>query len=130
MEGLTSLEQAVLDKLLAGDDSTLVALRAQAKRARLRSRENTGVGFFAVFEVPPDTARLVPPTLRVGDVNATVKGLSHGAGFVLFIKDGHLDRLEGYTYDEPWPVAIDSFQLTYQNNPRKLGFAGSPSTEG
>jgi len=38
----------------------------------------------------------------IGDVHAELAGLSHGAGFVLFIKDGRLDCLEGLTYDEAW----------------------------
>jgi hypothetical protein len=36
-------------------------------------------------------------------VIARMEGLEHGAGFMLFIDDGVLVMLEGYTYDEPWP---------------------------
>ncbi len=120
MEGLNPLEQAVLDKLLTGNEPELISLRAQAHRARLRSRRETGAGFVSYFDVPPDVDRLGRSTFHFGDVNATMKGLSHGAGFVLFIKDGQLDRLEGYSYDEPWPSKVGSFQLTYQTFPRKL----------
>lgn len=120
MEALTPLERAVLDKLLAGDDPTLAILRAQAESAQLRSRKNTGVGFYCYFDVPDDIERIGRATFRLGDVNATMKGLSHGAGFVLFVKDGRLDNLEGYTYDEPWPTTISDFELAYQNHPRKL----------
>jgi hypothetical protein len=31
------------------------------------------------------------------------KGLVHGAGFVVFIDQGRLAVLEGFTYDEDWP---------------------------
>lgn len=126
METLTRLERAVLDKLLAGDDPTLGTLRVQAKRARLLSCEKTGVGFFCRLEVPEDVERLGHAEFHIGDVNAAIKGLVHGAGFVLFVKDGRLDTLEGYTYDEPWPAVIDDFQLTYQTNPRKLTLSTSP----
>lgn len=44
---------------------------------------------------------------------AAIGGLGHGAGFVLYVKDGRLDALEGYSYDEPWPPAIASFELQY-----------------
>lgn len=119
METLSLFEQAVLDKLLAGNDPALVTLRAQAERVRIRARETTGVGFFCFFDVPDDAALLGHATFHFGDVDASMSGLSHGAGFVLFVKDGRLDRLEGYTYDEVWPSTVDDFQLRYQTDPRK-----------
>jgi len=51
MEGLTKLEQAVLEKLLAGDHPTLAVLRVQVERARVVERRETGVGFLCDFEV-------------------------------------------------------------------------------
>lgn len=123
MEGLTALEQAVLDKSLAGDHPALATLRAQARQARLLTRELTGVGFFCSFEIPPNTPRLEGfGDFQIDDVNAAVKGLAHGAGFVLFIRTGRLHMLEGFSYDEPWPAEIRQFTLTYQSEPRELPF--------
>jgi hypothetical protein len=121
MEGLIAFERAVLDKLLTGDHPVLIALRAQARKATVASREYTGAGFFCSFEVPPD-APLVNgrPNFHFGDVDATMGGLQRGAGFVLFVRNGRLDLLEGYSYDEPWPREIRNFELTYQKDPRKL----------
>lgn len=119
MEGLGELEQAVLDKLLAGDHPVLALLRAQAKAAHLASREQTGAGFFCSFEVPPNAPLLATlPDFHFGDVNAVLDGLEYGAGFVLFVRDGRLDTLEGYSYGEAWPEEIRSFKLTYQDEPR------------
>jgi hypothetical protein len=120
MKTLTSFEQAVLDKLLAGDDPALAILREQARHASLRSREMTGVGFHCHFDVPDNAERLGHEKFHLGDVNASVSGLAHGAGFVLFVEDGRLAMLEGYSYDEPWPISIDGFQLSYQADPRHL----------
>lgn len=131
MEGLNALEQAVLDKLLSGDHPALSTLRAQAAQARLVGRELSGVGFFCSFEVPPEAPRLEPPgSFDIGDVNADVSGLKHGAGFVLFIRNGRLDMLEGFSYDEPWPQAIGQFMLTYQREPRDLSLptSSTPAT--
>lgn len=121
MEGLNNFENAVLAKLLAGDHPVLAALRSQAERARLVLRKYTGVGFYCDFALPPD----VPPLekhldFHFGDVNAKIAGLKHGAGFVLFVRDGRLNMLEGYSYDEPWPEALGDFELSYQNEPRDL----------
>jgi len=126
MEGLNRFEQAVLDKLLDGDHPVLVVLRAQAERARLSSREYTGAGFFCSFDVPPDVPTLAPERdFHFGDVNAVVDGLQYGAGFVLFVRGGRLNTLEGYSYEEPWPIEIRKFKLTYQSEPRALSLPGS-----
>jgi hypothetical protein len=119
MEGLNRFESAVLAKLLAGDYPLLAELRYQTERARLAFREHTGAGFYCTFEMPPD----VPPLqnhqdFHFGDVNATIEGLKHGAGFVVFVRGGRLVTLEGYSYDEPWPEFIGDFELSYQSNPR------------
>ena len=119
MEGLNALEQAVLDKLLSGDHPVLAALRAQAEKALLVRREYTGVGFFCDFEVPSD-APILKGDFHIGDVSGDLQDLAHGAGFVLFIRDGRLDALEGFTYDEPWPKEIGAFTLTYTAEPRDL----------
>jgi hypothetical protein len=126
MEGLNTLEQAVLDKLLAGDHPVLITLRAQAERAHVTRREYTGVGFFCDFEVPSDLRPLAAGSnFRVGDVNASLDGLEHGAGFVLVVRDGRLATLEGYTYEEPWPPEVRNLKLTYQREPRELPFRDS-----
>ena len=123
MEGLNTLEQAVLDKLLAGDHPVLAVLRAQAQRARVTRREHTGVGFFCDFDVPSDVPRAPHSDFHLGDVNATLDGLAHGAGFVLFVRNGRLATLEGYTYEESWPKEIRNVKLTYQREPRELTFS-------
>ena len=57
---LTELEQAVLTMLLAGDDATLVLLRAQLNAATIVSRKMPGVGFFTDFHVPEVVERTAP----------------------------------------------------------------------
>jgi len=119
MEGLNKFERAVLAKLLAGDHPLLAELRSQAERARLASREYTGAGFYCTFETPPDVPLLKQhQDFHFGDVDAKIDGLKHGAGFVVFVRGGRLDTLEGYCYDEPWPEVIGDFELSYQSKPR------------
>jgi len=120
MEDLNEFEQAVLKKLLAGDHPMLTVLRTQVQAARLASREYTGAGFYLSFEVPPEAPALPTQNFHFGDVDAAIDGLQHGAGFVVFVRGGCLDMLEGYSYDEPWPTEIRGFKLTYQREPRKL----------
>jgi len=103
---LEPLEAAVLDKLLAGTHPVLAALRAQLAGATVKHRTHTGVGFFTDFAPAQDAIPAPVRTLRFGDVRATIEGLQHGADFVLFVEDGLLVTLEGFSCDEPWPAEI------------------------
>jgi|CXWL01.1.fsa_nt_gi hypothetical protein len=115
---LTELEAEVLNWLLAGEDPVLLGLRNQLAIASVISREMTGHGFYLHFSIPPSTSKLheklpCKPSFCFGDVNASVEGLNHGAGFLLWVTNGVLDFLEGYTYDGDWPLEIQQFWLDY-----------------
>ncbi len=102
---MTPLESAILHAFLSGDMPALAALRNQAAAASVRLREFTGVGFFTHFEVPADVPRLpFRGRFVLSDVGADVEGTEYGAGFVLFVEDGVLDCLEGFTYTGEWPA--------------------------
>lgn len=120
MRGLNEFENAVLEKLLAGDHPVLVALRAQAETGRVVIREYTGAGFFCTFETSPNAPALNQPSFHCGDVEARIDGLTHGAGFIVFVRDGRLNMLEGFSYDEPWPEVVGNFELRYRSEPRRL----------
>ena len=113
MRDLTSLEREVLRMLLAGDDEFLSTLRTQLETATVAKREMTGVGFYTTFEISPTAPRAGNLAFKFGDVDASIRGLKYGAGFLLFVKLGALQMLEGYTYDEPWPADTSEFTLGY-----------------
>jgi len=109
----TTLERQVMQLLLEGDDRMLSVLREQFSQATLHSREMTGVGFLTSFRLPPGVPRVQPESFEFGDVDADIEGLKYGAGFVLFIRNGVIDWLEGYCYGENWPEATEHFVLKY-----------------
>lgn len=119
MKDLTILEQAVMQELLDGDDDILSILREQLKAAQVVKRELTGMGFYTTFEVSADAARAGDQTFKFGDVVASLPGLKHGAGFLLYVKLGVLQMLEGYSYDEPWPQETSEFKLSYTSGQRR-----------
>jgi hypothetical protein len=123
MSALNEIEGAVLDMLLAGESPALEVLRAQREPLFVAKRELTGVGFFTELGHPPDVVRLqAPQRVRFGDVLADIEGLEHGAGFVLYIDDGLITMLEGYsTANEPWPESPARFALRYWPPERSLG---------
>jgi hypothetical protein len=126
-----ALETAVLTKLFCGDHAGLSALRRQLSIAKVASRKMTGVGFYTTFTLPPETLRapVRPGKLCFGDVEAKLPALRNGAGFVVYVEEGMLHMLEGYTYDEPWPEQTgDIFELSYTDPTRQtaLRTLGSP----
>ena len=112
MNELTELERAVLERLLAGDHPLLEQLREQFPVCRVSRRDQTGVGFYTYLDVGEAPAAN-DAKARFGDVLAEIEGMTHGAGFVLYIEHGRLSMLEGYGYDDPWPTTITSFTLRY-----------------
>ena len=89
--------------LLDGEHSTLEVLRTQLAESTVTRLEWTGAGFFADFLIPETLPLSEPGDLTGGSAFLTVEGLPHGAGCVLFVRNGVLDMLEGYTYgDGEW----------------------------
>jgi hypothetical protein len=119
METLTALEAQVLEMMLEGQDDVRAVLRQQLRLLRVSSREFSGVGFFTAFVVQSDAPRITGlPALQVGNVEGSADNVNHGLGFVLFVKDGALSMLEGYTYDEPWPDEVCELKLSESKSSR------------
>ena len=99
---MEELERVVMAHLLAADTVIAPALRAQYAVVRVAGREFTGGGFFVDFVVPPEAPRIAPPELEIGADATLADGTA--VGFLLFVRDGALVMLEGYTFgDDPWP---------------------------
>jgi hypothetical protein len=120
---LEPLEVAVLAKLLDGEHPMLAALRLQLPALSVIKRERTGVGFYTSFSVSPVTLRAPLASVRFGDVEASIPGLAHGAGFLLYVDDGLLQMLEAYSYDEAWPQQVTEFSLAYSTPDRTAELA-------
>ncbi len=122
MENLNPLERTILDKILDGDHPALATLRKQLDACRVKERTLSGKGFFTELHLPDDAPRaaLHKTRVRFGDVIADIEGVPHGAGFLLFIDDGRLTMLEGYTFEGPWPEHPKLQRLSYVSEPRDL----------
>jgi len=123
MSNLTELEQAVMEKLLAGNERVLSMLREQLKKATVVKRELTGVGFYTNFAIHDCEPLRVgnDKSIMFGDVVAEVPG-TNGIGFGLELRNGCLAQLEGYTFgDELWPENVSDFKLKYVGEHRIFG---------
>jgi len=114
----TFFEDQVISWLLSGEDPVIQAILKQYRQVTNIRRELTGYGFYLHFEIPNNLMAIhnhlpVKPDFSFGDVEALIPSLDNGAGFLLWVKDGCIEMLEGYTYDEVWPENITDFQLKY-----------------
>jgi hypothetical protein len=101
-EEIRTLVGRLLPDLVAGDDAVSAALREQLGRARIGDIHLTGVGFFADIEVPEDAPRAEGADFVGGSADIELVGVPHGAGCVLFVRDGRSSLLEGFAYDGTW----------------------------
>lgn len=125
MLDISPIERQVMLMLLAGEHSTLEALRTQFDRSYISEREYTGLGFFTTFKVRDCLPRLMPPTrIVIGDVCADVEGLEHGCGFILFVDEGLLGILERHLWgDNAFPRNPRYTRLYYIHQPNPPGIA-------
>jgi hypothetical protein len=124
-EPLSDFEQTVLDKLLAGNHPRSAELRQQAAGLCVVERELTAVGFFVTLAVAPGIPPVnADPDFAISEVYGELEGLEHGAGFVVFIVNGYLETLEGFTYVGLWPERIGAYRLYNPEELRGLEFSG------
>jgi hypothetical protein len=99
MDSISPLEQAVLDAIELQVPEVADALADQREAIRVTARENTGAGFYTTFDVS-HCSPIVNVASPLGDIGADVVGLEHGMGFMLWLRDGHIHQLEGFSYGE------------------------------
>jgi hypothetical protein len=110
---LTELDAGVLRLAPAGGYPGAAILREQIRAITSVRRTFTGVGFYADLEV--DHAAVAgathTPNAVMDGISAQMRGLEYGAGFAVFVDQGHLSQIEGFTYDEPWPDKVTGLVL-------------------
>jgi len=122
-ESLSALEREALGLLLAGDHPMLAALRKQAEVCRVSERRFDGVGFFSTLALSPGTPAIAVGRRRVvlDGVGVSWAGLDHGASVIVFIDEGRLTLLEGFTYADPWPLDPANWRVFPQTVSRGKG---------
>lgn len=113
-EPLTDLEQRALSACIrsVADAEVRRVLTDQLKSASVATRTRTGVGFYVdlavdagAMQLDGDAINRAPPSAT--GVHPDVPGAIF---FVLYIKDGVMDFLEGASTGE-WPAVEDGIQL-------------------
>lgn len=116
-------ERDVINMLLDGDHPFLDVLREQFAVSEVASREFSGAGFYLNLRVPGTSPRL--PELKrlcISDVVGSIPSVLGGVGFVLYVENGVLSVLEGYTNGDDWDGAFEGYSLNYDHDgARDLG---------
>lgn len=109
-------ENKLIEMLLDGENEILSLLRKQYEQSKVVSREFSDVGFYTSFFIQNrDDLCLNGKSFYIGDVDGTVNDIEGAIGFILYIKNGYISLLEGYTnIIDKWP-ANEEITLTYDS---------------
>ena len=99
MRELWPIERAILEAAAHDHQASADGLREQIATAQVTNFENTGGGFFSTIKVSPDAPRLTDQS-PLDAATGSVASISHGMGFLVFLEDGRISLIEGYTYDD------------------------------
>ena len=100
------------EKIIIGD---IISQYPQYSEKLTRQFESSAVvrrnisanGFFTEYEINDKTASLGDGVkLQLGENQWNINGLEHGSDYILWIKNGFISSLEGFSYGEPWPDVI------------------------
>ena len=112
-KGQVELEKIVMEMLLFGDDPILEQLREQYKNTTIESRKFNGVGFFTNYVIDKKIPPLGGITRMIfGDVYADFGELEK-LGFIVFISNGYLSTLEGFSHIDKWPEDVTGIEPYY-----------------
>lgn len=100
--------------LIARSDEQREIVLAQLALTTCASRDYTGVGLYTELRVDRAAPMLDTAPRTMGEMpkgHAEHPELPAGAGLILWIKDGYISCLEGYTYEGSWPQDESLFRL-------------------
>ncbi len=114
---LNELEVAAIKKFF---ESEQIASKTDLITVPIIARDITPIGFFTVLEPYKVPISNFKKAFIGGRIGAIINN-SIDVGFVMSVKDGYFEAVEGHTFNgELWPEKIDSFEI-YLINYQKLG---------
>lgn len=82
-------------------------LQAQFEKITVQKREFSTYGFSTHYAVTVAEETLGnDKNLQLGKCQWNINGLNYGSDYILWIKNGLISCLEGFSYNEPWPNEI------------------------
>jgi hypothetical protein len=109
---VSPIERAVIEAMLADRDLKPVLLTVDFDAVTVIDREFSGVGFLTECE-RSDVLKLFGNDvfLRWGNVGARLNASKLETGYIVYVDNGYVTGVEGFTYGEPWPDVVKEFEL-------------------
>lgn len=106
-----SLEKTLIEKMLADPEVNPIKHTVNFDSVIVIERRFTGVGFFTDFQYSPETKLFDSSvSLRWGKVVARLNESKLETGYLVYVDDGYLTTIEGYTYGEDWPEQVEKIE--------------------
>ncbi len=77
----------------------------------IKTREFTGHGFYTNFDNVGDSVLFDGSFKKDLGMLSAILNDECTVGFVLFIRDGRISQLEGYTFGDDWPSMINAYVI-------------------
>ncbi len=109
---VTELEKTVIGSILADRELNPIRLSVNFNAVTVRDREFTGAGFLTEFE-PTEELKLFDDvvSLRWGKVGARLNSSKVETGYLVYVDNGYVTAVEGYTYGDEWPNQVEQIEL-------------------
>lgn len=91
------LEKKLMEMLLTNPHPVAKILMNQYQHSKITSTEYSGAGFFTNFKVKYNVEKAPKNNFEITGIVADIGEQKDALGFVLFIRDGYIKMLEGYT---------------------------------
>ena len=82
-------------------------LQSQFQKCTVQKKEVSTYGFSTYYTVTAEEETLGDTVnMQLGKSQWNINGLKRGSDYILWIKNGFITCLEGFSYNEPWPDEI------------------------
>ena len=100
-------EKIIIEDIIQTYPEHAEKLARQYNSAIVTKRTVNSPGFYTNYEIGDKTASLGDGVdLQLGENQWNVNGMKYGSDYILWIKNGFISSLEGFSYGEPWPAKI------------------------
>ena len=127
----SEFEKLILDDIVAQYPEYAPNLARQLASARVGKRTIYAHGFYTEYEIEDRDARIegaTTPTL--GKRQWKLNDLRYGSDYILWLREGYVAGLEGFSYGEPWPEEITFAEVveeTETGHPSDFFVPGTPA---
>jgi hypothetical protein len=108
---LNKLEKMIIIQFLTRKDVSIQDENAFFSDLSIENREFTGVGFITELNQSEKLKIDVNgESYKWGDLGAKLN-FSVDTGYLIYVENGYISAIEGYTYAEDWPENIEQIEI-------------------